>query len=93
LPSKKTAMCKNVETIRIIKVYDKDLPGLQQLNAQSNISKKIWVQKYSYRMLKLWLQRQSPLGIARTYIEQIEKDLAEYYDEPLKRIFIETTYR
>ena len=86
-------MCKNVETIRIIKVYDKDLPGLQQLNAQSNISKKIWVQKYSYRMLKLWLRWQSPLGIARTYIEQIEKDLAEYYDEPLKRIFIETTYR
>jgi hypothetical protein len=86
-------MCKNVETIRIIKVYDKDPPGLQQLNAQSNISKKIWVQKYSYRMLKLWLQRQSPLGIARTYIEQIEKDLAEYYDEPLKRIFIESTYR
>jgi hypothetical protein len=86
-------MCKNVETIRIIKVYDKDLPGFQRLNAQSNISKKIWVQKYSYRMLKLWLQRQSPLGIARTYIEQIEKDLAGYYDDPLKRIFIETTYR
>ena len=44
-------------------------------------------------MLKLWLRWQSPLGIARTYIEQIEKDLAKYYDEPLKRIFIEKTYR
>jgi hypothetical protein len=86
-------MCKPVETIRIIKVYDKNLPGLQPFNTQSNLSKQLWVQKYSHRLLKLWLQWQSPLGIARTYIEQIEKDLAEYYDEPLKRIFIETTYR
>ena len=86
-------MCKHVETIRIIKVYDKDLPDLQRLNTQPNISKKLWVQKYSRRLLKLWLQWQSPLGIARTYIEQIEKDLAKYYDEPLKRIFIEKTYR
>ena len=86
-------MCKPVETICIIKVYDKDLPSLQPFNTQSNLSKRLWVQKYSHRLLKLWLRWQSPLGIARTYIEQIEKDLAKYYDEPLKRIFIEKTYR
>lgn len=85
-------MCKTVETIRIAKVYCTDLPDLQKFNAHSDIRKKRWIQKYSHRLLRLWLRWQTPLGIACTYAEQIEKDLADFYDEPLKRIFIETTY-
>ena len=40
-----------------------------------------------------WLQWQTPLGIAPAYAEQIERDLAAFYEDPLKRVFIETTCR
>jgi hypothetical protein len=58
----------------------------------SNIAKDKWLQKYSHQILRLWLQRQTPFGITSTYTAQIEEDLAEFYEEPLKRKFIETTY-
>jgi hypothetical protein len=83
---------KNVKKIRTNKVYSTNLPGHPKLNAELDISKKRWIAKYSQRLLKLWLQRQSPLGVTRTYVEQIEQDLAKFYDEPLKRIFIEKTF-
>ena len=85
-------MSTNVETMRMTKVYGTDLHHLQRVNAESDICKRRWLQKYSHRLLRLWLQWQSPLGVTSTYVEQIEEDLANFYDEPLKRIFIETTY-
>lgn len=83
---------KTVKTVRKTKVYGTNLPGLPKLNAERDIGKKKWIEKYSLRLLKLWLRWQTPLGVASTYTQQIEKDLAKFYDEPLKRIFIETTY-
>ncbi len=58
----------------------------------SNIAKDKWLQKYSHQILRLWLQRQTPFAITCTYTAQIEEDLDEFYEEPLKRKFIETTY-
>ncbi|MFC1635816.1 hypothetical protein ACFL5Z_13335 [Planctomycetota bacterium] len=55
-------------------------------------SKGEWIQDHAKRILRLWSQWQTPLGIACTYAEQIREDLAEFYDDPLKRMFIETTY-
>jgi hypothetical protein len=74
------------------KPYRSGLHSHQIVDAGTDIEKKRWIQKYSQRILKQWLRRQSSLGVARTYAEQIEKDLARFYDNPLKKIFIETTY-
>lgn len=54
--------------------------------------KEEWIQHYAVRILRLWLQWQTPLGVARDYVEQLKKDLAEFYDEPLKKMFIEAAY-
>jgi len=85
-------MRKDIQTIRVTKTYGTDRHHLQRVNVGSDIVKKRWIQKYSHRLLRLWFRWQSPLGVAFTYTEQIEKDLAKFYDEPLKRVFIETTY-
>ena len=64
----------------------------QKNNTEPDIAKKKWIQKYSRRLLKLWLGRQTPFGVAGTYAEHIKEDLAEFYENPLKKKFIETTY-
>jgi hypothetical protein len=64
----------------------------QRANAELDAGKRKWLEKYSRRLLRLWRQRQTPLGVTPVYIGQIEKDLARFYDDPLKRRFIETTY-
>ena len=69
-----------------------DLHYLHRLSPESDMGKKKWLQKYSCRLLRLWLQRGAPLGVPPVYIRQIKEDLAKFYDDPLKRMFIETTY-
>ncbi len=80
------------ETNCTTKVDRTDLRYLQSANAESDLGKKKRLQKYSRLLLRLWLQRQKPLGVTPVYVGQIEEDLAKFYDEPLKRMFIETTY-
>ncbi len=58
----------------------------------TDIAKKKWVQKYSHRLIRLWLRQQTPFGVARAYAEHIKECLTEFYEDPLKRTFIETTY-
>ena len=65
---------------------------LQETHADSEIKKQQWLQKYSRRLLGQWLQWQTPLGVARAYAERIKAELAEFYEDPLKRTFIEATY-
>jgi hypothetical protein len=60
-------------------------------NAES--SRNDWIEHHAKQIHKFWLQWQTPLGIAYKYVEQIKKDLAKFYDDPLKRVFIESTYR
>ena len=54
--------------------------------------KEQWVQQYADRMLESWTNWQTSLGVACSYIEQLKEDLAKLYDDPLKRMFIESTY-
>lgn len=61
-------------------------------NSRSPQSKNDWVQRYADRVFALWLSRQTCLGVARQYIERLRADLGRYYEDPLKRTFIETTY-
>ena len=54
-----------------------------------------WLEHYADLVYRLWLQQEIHLGIgiAPDYTRQIEADLAAFYEHPLKRKFIETTYR
>jgi len=69
-----------------------DARNLRKPTLKAHISKEEWLQQYADRILKVWLKWQTPLGVARDYVEQLKNDLAEFYEEPLKKIFIETTY-
>jgi len=85
-------MSRHVEKGRTTKGHGAGSYSPQKTIAESDIARKNWIQKYSRRLLRLWLGRQTPLGVAATYAEHIKKDLAEFYEDPLKKKFIETTY-
>jgi hypothetical protein len=80
--------------------HDKTINGVDRRDAETcgsarseiRMCKEEWVQYYADRMLKLWQGWQTRLGVARGYVEQLKTDLAALYEEPLKRMFIETTY-
>lgn len=55
-------------------------------------TKEGWLQKYASRILMVWSRWQTPLGVAPAYTDRIKKDLARFYDDPLKRMFIEASY-
>ena len=59
---------------------------------ESNTTKEKWLQSYASRMLKVWSQWQTPLGVASAYAERIKQDLARFYDDPLMRTFVEASY-
>lgn len=54
--------------------------------------KKRWIERYAELIFKSWQSWQSPLGVASGYRVQICRDLSEYYDDPMKRSFIEMSY-
>jgi hypothetical protein len=85
-------MSTYVETNCETKGFSTGIHCPAKTNTESDIGKKKWIQRYSRRLLRLWLQWQTPLGVACAYTEQIKKDLATFYEDPLKRMFIETTY-
>ncbi len=59
----------------------------------TEIAKENWVAEYADRILEMWRKRQGPLGrVSEQYIEKLREDLAEDFDDPLKRELIETTY-
>jgi hypothetical protein len=54
--------------------------------------KERWLQKYASRILMVWSHWQTPLGVTCGYTHKIKMDLGRFYDDPLKRMFIEATY-
>ena len=58
----------------------------------TNIAKEQWAAEYARRILKLWQEQRPPLGIDSRYAKNIEEQLESYFDNPLKRELIETTY-
>ena len=59
---------------------------------KNDITRDKWIHIYSLKLLRLWLQQQPPFDIAFTYTAQIKEDLADFYEDPLKRKFVEATY-
>ena len=61
--------------------------------AKARLPKADWVSLYTERVLKAWQRQAAPLSPTAAYADHIRKTLACFYSEPLKRAFIEQTYR
>jgi hypothetical protein len=61
--------------------------------ATVDVEKQVWIDEYAGRILQVWLNLQAPLGIDGHYSKQVKDQLDEYFDDPLKRGLIETTYK
>lgn len=59
----------------------------------SPATQEAWVQEYTGRVLQAWFHQPTALGLAWTYANWIRRDLAQCYAHPLKKAFIEMTYR
>ena len=85
-------MSTNTGTLNTTDGIFPETPRPDELGQEISTAREKWIKYYANRMLRCWLQWRSPLGVARDYVEQLRENLAEFYDEPLKKIFIETTY-
>ncbi|MHC4461865.1 MAG: hypothetical protein ACYS30_10595 [Planctomycetota bacterium] len=85
-------MNRYAETVNVTSGRSNDSCNLGKPVPKPKMNKETWIEHYAGRMLKLWLQWQTPLGVSCDYVRQLEKDLANFYEKPLKRVFIETTY-
>ena len=56
------------------------------------IDRERWIQKYAVRILNRYRHRQTPLGVATAYTTRLKADLIAFYDDPLKRMFVEASY-
>ncbi len=54
--------------------------------------KKKWIKKYTDKAFNCWRGRVHTIGVSHQYRRQIEADLAEHYDDPLRRQFMEKTW-
>jgi hypothetical protein len=60
---------------------------------RSALTKSDWIQLYTSRILRAWFHQDAPLGLALSYANWIRRDLDRSYTHPLRRAFIEETYR
>jgi hypothetical protein len=54
--------------------------------------KRKWIKKYTDKAFHCWRGRVHAIAISQQYRRQIEIDLAQQYDNPLKRQFVEKTW-
>ncbi len=59
---------------------------------RNGMNKKRWIEHYCELIFKAWQSWQTPLGVAAGYRIQIRRDLAGFYDDPIKRSFVESSY-
>ena len=51
-----------------------------------------WVRKYTDRAFDCWQGRVHTIAISQQYRRQLEIDLEQHYDNPLRRQFVEMTW-
>jgi hypothetical protein len=57
------------------------------------ITKEDWVEEYALKILNMWQLHHALLGeVDDGYLTKLRDDLAGYFDDPLKRSLIETSY-
>jgi hypothetical protein len=55
-------------------------------------SKEQWLDEYADRIMKIWQNWETPLGVDDDYSLTVRKQLTEYFDDPLKKELIESSY-
>jgi len=56
-------------------------------------AKEDWIEEYALKILGIWQINRTPLGrVDDGYIAELREDLSGYFDDPLKRSLIETSY-
>ncbi len=52
-----------------------------------------WVEEHALKILNMWQLNHTPLGrVDDQYLAKLKDDLSSYFDDPLKRSLIETSY-
>ena len=62
------------------------------MTASTKISRTEWAREYAQKILNLWQAQESPLGVDDAYAQQLEEQLLSYFDDPLLRDLIESSY-
>lgn len=62
------------------------------MTTSTDISRTQWARKYAQKILNLWRSQESPLGVDDGYTQHLEKQLLNYFDDPLLRDLIESSY-
>ena len=60
--------------------------------ATLELTQQEWVEQYADKMMSRWHDWPGPLGIDENYKQNLTKQLAACFAEPLKRDLIERTY-
>jgi len=57
------------------------------------ITKEGWIEEHALKILNMWQLDHTPLGkVDDEYICKLRADLSDYFDDPLKKSLIETSY-
>jgi hypothetical protein len=65
----------------------------QQTDDASMECEKIkWIQKYAERAFDSWQGCVHTIAVSEEYRQQLQLDLAQQYEDPLKRQFVEMTF-
>ena len=62
------------------------------MTTTTDISRTEWARKYAQKILKLWQSQDSHLGVDDNYAQHIEEQLLSFFDDPLMRDLIESSY-
>ncbi len=62
------------------------------MTTSTKISRTEWAHEYAQKILNLWQAQESPLGVDDAYAQQLQEQLLTYFDDPLLRDLIESTY-
>ena len=62
------------------------------MTTSTEISRTEWAQEYAQKILNLWQSQESPLGVDDGYSQHLEEQLLTYFDDPLLRALVESSY-
>ena len=57
------------------------------------MTKEGWIEEHALKILNMWQLSHTPLGkVDDEYLTKLRVDLSDYFDDPLKKSLIETSY-
>jgi hypothetical protein len=77
--------------VKLIKLtYERE--RIMKPKTSNEMSKQEWIVLYTERILKYWRGFKSPFEISKSYIDEIQIQLSNFYEIPEERLFIEMSY-